>query len=136
VSDRLGPAARAALDEALAAVGGAAVAPFAAAVVWQAAHPLGTTGAWADGADDDPDAAERRELDAARQLGALLGVAARRGAQPPDAFDRAAIELARDVALLSACYQNLDLLPASAAGDAVAMLVARALEGLDAHHPP
>jgi hypothetical protein len=134
VSDRLGQAARAALDEALAPAGGAAAAPFAAAVVWQAAHPLGTTGAWAD--DDDPDAAARRELDAARHLGALLGVAVHHDAQEPDAFDRAATELARDVALLSACYQNLDLLPASAAGDAVAMLVARALEGLDAHHSP
>ena len=134
MSDRLGPGARTALGEALEPAGGAAIAPFAAAVVSQAAHPLGTTGAWAD--DDDPDAAARRELDAARHLGALLGVAVHHDAQEPDAFDRAATELARDVALLSACYQNLDLLPASAAGDAVAMLVARALEGLDAHHPP
>lgn len=136
MSDRLGQATRTALGEALEPAGGAAIAPFAAAVVWQAAHPLGATGAWADDADDDPDAAARRELDAARHLGALLGVAAGRDARRSEAFDRAASELARDVALLSACYQNLDLLPASAAGDAVAMLVARALEGLDAHHPP
>jgi len=132
MSGALGAPARAALREALADAAG--VVAFADVVVRQVAHPLGAVGEWAgDDWDDDDAAGDERELAVARRLGAALGAVTARASAAGDAFDRAATELVRDVALLSACYQNLDLLPAGAAGDAVAMLVARALEGLDAH---
>lgn len=125
MSERLGAAARALLDERLAA-GDEALRPFARAVAWQVAHPLGATGEWAADGPDDEEMRERRERAAAERLGALL-TDARRDA-PPETRERAAVDLGRDSALLSACYQNLDLLPPGDAGDAVAMTVARALE--------
>ena len=126
MSERLGAAARALLGERLAARD-ESLLPFARAVAWQVAHPLGATGEWAaDGLDDDA-TREGRERAAAERLGALLADARRDVAA--ETRERAAVELGRDAALLSACYQNLDLLPPGDAGDAVAMLVARALEG-------
>ena len=126
MSERLGAAALALLDERLAARD-AALLPFARAVVWQVAHPLGATGEWASDGPDDDATREQREQAAAGRLGALLADA-RRDASP-ETRERAAVELGRDAVLLSACYQNLDLLPPGDAGDAVAMIVARALEG-------
>ena len=126
MSERLGAAALALLGERLAS-GDETLLPFARAVAWQVAHPLGATGEWATDGPDDDATRERRERTAAERLGALL-LDARRDA-PPAARERAALELGHDAALLSACYQNLDLLPPGDVGDAIAMIVARALEG-------
>ena len=112
-----------------------AVLPFAEAVVRQVAHPLGAP---------PVDATEHhdRELRVAERFAAILRLACGADGRAPgrdstgqDAeVDRAAALLAGDAALLSACFQNTDLLPhaGAPAADAVALLVLRAMERLAA----
>ena len=116
-----------------------AVLSFAEAVVRQVAHPLGAP---------PVDAAEHRdrELRVAERFAAVLRLAcgadgrstghdsAGHDAEVDAEVDRAAALLAGDAALLSACFQNTDLLPhaGAPAADAVALLVLRAMERLAA----
>lgn len=113
MTDALRPETRDRLGARLGALGAGRALPFAEAVVAQVAHPLGAAPA------DDAGAGERAVTDA------LLHAIA------DDDATAAAARLAADAPLLAACYQNLDLLPASdAAGDAIALLVGRALDHL------
>lgn len=107
-----------------------AVLPFAEAVVRQVAHPLGAPAV---------DAAEHRdrELRVAERFAAILRLACGADGRPAghdEGADRGAALLAGDAALLSACFQNTDLLPHAGApvADAVALLVLRAMERLAA----
>lgn len=97
----------------------AAVRPFAAHVTRQVAHPPGAVPAAAGAAD-------AREAPIAA---AVIHLVAR--AMASDDAGDAASRLAHDAVLLSACFQNLDLLPPDdPAGDAVALLVFDATERL------
>lgn len=113
----------------------AAVLPFAETVARQVAHPLGAPPASA--AD-----AAAREREVAERLGAALRAACDHAGDDGDgggdagqrdqALDAAARLLAADPVLLSACFQNTDLLPhhGGPAADRVALLVLRGMERL------
>lgn len=99
---------------------GSETVAFAAQVTRQVAHPLGAT-------HDDGSALPpmERERAVAARTAAII-----RAACDDDeaAAAHAATRLAEDVALLSAFFQNLDLLPTrDVAGDAIAMLVTEAM---------
>jgi hypothetical protein len=97
---------------------------FAEAVTAQLAHPLRAAAA---GVKGDAAAVLARESEVADALVALAGAA------PPAG---AALARLADAHFLSACFQNLDLLPAHgcAAGDRVALRVADATARLP-HEP-
>ncbi len=126
----LHPGTRTLLRDALGRLDAAAALPFAEAVVHQVAHPLG-----ARVAAGAPEQRAARERAVAAVLLATIGAAASRDER---LLEQAADQLAADAALLAACYQNLDLLPAfgHAASDAVALLVGRAVERLAARPTP
>lgn len=108
----------------------APVLGFAAVVVRQVAHPLGAP-------PGDAAEAEAREQRVAARLAAALRAACGNDTHsaPDDVeLDRAAALLASDPVLLSACFQNTDLLPPNGGpvADHVALIILRALERLAA----
>ncbi len=115
----LAPATRALLREALDPGCGDDLLAFAAQVTRQVAHPLGA------GHDGAPSPVER-ERAVGERTAAIVRAAC--GGDDAAAVTHAATLLADDVALLSAFFQNLDMLPTpDAAGDAIAMLVMEAM---------
>src|SRR5699024_7487521 len=114
----LAPATRALLHYALDHPCGDEVVAFAAQVTRQVAHPLGAT-------PDDGLSPPERERAWAERIAAIVGASC---GGDDAAAAHAATLLAGDVPLLSAFFQNLDMLPTgNAAGDAIAMLVMEAM---------